>query len=221
MGRLITTSYLTQRENWPDEGRHILAHYDEHSVVVYQAFKPTIGRFAAEHGFFGGGFRQDRTSWVKTNFLWMMYRSQWGTARQQEIVLAVFLKREAFDWLLSQVVHSHYYEHLYPGEAAWDAQLRRSPVVLQWDPDHEPGGHRLPRRAIQLGLRGEALARYAREWIVAIEDVSDFVAQQRALVQAKKFEQLQVPCETVYPVADLAVAARLLLAQEESDNTPL
>lgn len=213
MAQLITVSYLALRETWPDEGRHILAHYDEQSVVVYQAFKPTIGGFAAAHGFFGGGFRQDRTSWVKTNFLWMMYRSQWGTAPQQDVVLAVFLKRAAFDWLLSQAVHSRYHAQLYPSDAAWYAQLHRSPVVLQWDPDHTPTGQRLARNAIQLGLRGEALASYAREWIVAIEDISEFVAQQRLYVQAKAFEQLQVPREAVYPVADSAVASRLLLAQ--------
>lgn len=219
MERLITTSYLTQRENWPDEGRHILAQYDEQSVVVYQAFKPTIGRFAATHGFFGGGFRLDRTSWVKTNFLWMMYRSQWGTAPQQETVLAVFLKRDAFDWLLSQAVHSLYHAELYPSDTVWYAQLSRSPVVLQWDPDHAPTGQRLSRRAIQLGLRGEVLVKYAREWIVAIEDISEFVAQQRSFVKAKAFERLQIPYETVYPVADSEVAARLLLAQKMLDGS--
>lgn len=219
MERLLTTSYLGQRENWPDEGRHILAQYDEQNVVVYQAFKPTIGHFAATHGFFGGGFRQDRTSWVKTNFLWMMYRSKWGTAPQQEVVLAVFLKRSAFDYILSQAVHSLYQAELYPSDAAWYAQLQRSPVVMQWDPDHAPTGHRLSRRAVQLGLRGEALTRYTQEWIVAIEDISDFVAQQRLLVQAQAFEQLQVPYETVYPVTDPVLAARLRLAQAMSTDT--
>jgi hypothetical protein len=102
MKTLQTMLYLEQCESWPQEGRHILAQYDQDRVVVYQAFKPTIGRFAATHGYFGGGFRIDRTSWVKPSFLWMMYRSSWGTAAQQEVVLAVSLKREAFDWILSQ-----------------------------------------------------------------------------------------------------------------------
>ena len=31
------------------------------------------------------------------------------------------------------------------------------------------------RRAIQLGLRGEVLAHYAREWVLALEDISAFV----------------------------------------------
>ena len=33
--------------------------------------------------------------------------------------------------------------------------------------------------AIQLGLRGETLRRYAREWIAGIEDVTPFVHEQR------------------------------------------
>ena len=51
---------------------------------------------------------------------------------------------------------------------------------LQWDPDHDPSGAKVERRAIQLGLRGEALARYAREWLVQVQDVSAFVAEQHA-----------------------------------------
>src|SRR5439155_2761622 len=31
-------------------GRHILTQFDDESVVVYQAYRPAIGRFAAEHG---------------------------------------------------------------------------------------------------------------------------------------------------------------------------
>lgn len=55
----------------------------------------------------------------------------------------------------------------------------------------------------QLGLRGETLARYAREWIVSIEDISAFVAEQRGK------SDLRVPVERVYPVRDSATARRL------------
>jgi hypothetical protein len=67
--------YLAQRRRWPESGRHILAQFDDESVVVYQAYRPQIGCFAAEHGFFGGAFELDRMSWIMPNFLWMMYRS--------------------------------------------------------------------------------------------------------------------------------------------------
>ncbi|GCE45546.1 uncharacterized protein DUF4291 [Thermosporothrix hazakensis] len=209
--QLQTTSYLQQLDKWPEEGRHILAQYDEQCVVVYQAYKPAIGHFAATHGYFGGEFRLERTSWIKPNFLWMMYRSKWGTSPQQEVVLAISLKRAFFDELLTQAVHSSYRSDIYPDEAAWYEQLHHSQVVLQWDPDHAPNGDRLPRRALQLGLRGNTLARYAKEEIAAIEDISAFVAEQRAFVQANALAQLQVPRERVYPAPTPEVAARLKL----------
>src|SRR5579884_2519880 len=110
---LITEPYLTQLARWPRTGRHILAQYDDNSIIVYQAYRPTIGHFAARHGYFGGEFSLSRMSWVKTNFLWMMYRSGWGSKQGQEVVLAVRLKREGFDSLLAQAVHSTYKEVVY------------------------------------------------------------------------------------------------------------
>ena len=71
--------YLDQVITWPTEGRHILAHYDADTIVVYQAYRPSIGEYAIRHCTFGGGFSYARMSWIKPNFLWMMYRSGWGT----------------------------------------------------------------------------------------------------------------------------------------------
>jgi hypothetical protein len=69
---------------------------------------------------------------------------------------------------------------VYGSHGAWKEALARSPVRLQWDPDHGPSGGPVERRAIQLGLRGEVLAKYAREWLLDVEDISDFVTEQRA-----------------------------------------
>lgn len=42
--------YVGQRDkHWPKEGRHILAQYDEDSIVVYQAYCPEIAKYAVEH----------------------------------------------------------------------------------------------------------------------------------------------------------------------------
>jgi hypothetical protein len=57
--------YAKQAARWPKSGGHILAQYDEESVVVYQTYRPSIGRFAAEHGYFGGEFSLSRMSWIK------------------------------------------------------------------------------------------------------------------------------------------------------------
>ena len=52
---LKTESYEEQKcKVWPLDGRHILAHYDEECIVVYQAFCPEIADYAVKHGKFGG-----------------------------------------------------------------------------------------------------------------------------------------------------------------------
>lgn len=194
-----TALYTTQNARWPQSGQHILAHYDAETVVVYQAYCPEIGRFAIEHGYFGGPFSLSRMSWIKPNFLWMMFRCGWATKENQERVLAVSLRREAFDSLLTNAVPSTFDPTAYAAEADWKQALAASDVRQQWDPDHDPGGGKVERRALQLGLRGETLARYAREWIVGIEDVTDFVHQQRPHALSGDWTRLRTPLERVYP----------------------
>ena len=182
---------------------------------MYQAYRPAIGNFAATHGYFGGDFSLNRMSWIKPNFLWMMYRSGWGQKDGQEVVLAVKIKREAFDTILANAVRSSYNSNLYPSEKDWKRAVINSNVRLQWDPDHSPTGGKLERKAIQLGLRGDILALYAREWIISIEDISEFVCQQyQNLVD---FSQLIVPSETIYPVTDAKVAAQLQVSGDSID----
>jgi hypothetical protein len=208
---LALQPHAEQVQRWPVEGRQILAQFDDVGVVVYQAYRPEIGRFAADNGFFGGAFSLGRMSWIKPNFLWMMYRSAWGTKVGQETVLAVTIARGAFDAILAAAVPSAHDPELHADHGAWQEAVRCSDVRLQWDPDHGPRGEKLSRRAIQLGLRGAMLRRYAREWIVGIEDVSPFVAEQRAVL-AREGAALITPREEVYPVSDPAVAARLRLS---------
>jgi Domain of unknown function (DUF4291) len=83
---------------------------------------------------------------------------------------------------------------------------------LQWDPDHSPTGGKLERKAIQLGLRGDVLALYAREWIVSIEDISEFVRAQHQ--NLGDFDKLIVPSENIYPVMDAKVAAQLQVSSD-------
>lgn len=209
--RLDTEPYLAQADKWPKDGRHILAQFDENSIVVYQAYRPEIGHFAAARGYFGGEFKFTRMSWIKTNFLWMMYRSGWGTKAEQEVVLAIWLKRSAFDEILAAAVHSSFVADLYSTETEWEEAKARSPVRLQWDPDRAPSGDRLERRAIQLGLRGEMLRQYATNWILKIEDISEFVQQQRQNWKTDR-ASLLTPRETIYPIPNPDIAQRLRLS---------
>lgn len=210
---LHTAPYLHQKDCWPQQGRVILAQYDADSIVVYQAYRPAIGHFAAQHGYLGGEFKLSRMTWIKPNFLWMMYRSGWGTKPGQDVILAIHLQRSAFNSILAQAVHSSFQSELYASQAAWQQAVQTSNVRLQWDPDHNPAGHKLERRAIQLGLRGEAVRHYAQEWIISIEDISDFVAEQRQHVISGNHKALLTPAESAYPVQDLETARRLPVPQ--------
>jgi hypothetical protein len=209
---LMTEGYTEQVKAWPAEGRHILGQFNAETMIVYQAYRPAIGRFAAEHGTFGGDFSYSRMSWIKPNFLWMMHRSGWGTKEGQEVILALRLRRAFFDSLLEAAVPSSWDRDQFDAEEEWSQAVERSSVRLQWDPDHDPFGARLERRAIQLGLRGEALEVFGRRELVEIIDFSAFVAEQRSALASGGASALVTPQERVYRPADPEVASRLRLA---------
>jgi hypothetical protein len=184
-----------------------MAQFDAESIYVYQAYRPTIALFAAENQQFGGEFSFTRMSWIKPNFLWMMYRSGWATKEGQEHVLAVRLKRPFFDELLRTAVPSTFQSDRYATSREWQAAVARSSVRLQWDPDHDPLGKPLARRAVQLGLRGEALRRFAGPDLISVEDITPFVAEQRQRLR-NGLDSLEVPAERVYyPNDPLSAAA--------------
>lgn len=195
---MITDHYTRQLQHWPTDGRHILAQYDDTSLIVYQAYRPAIAEFAVKHQRFGGEFSYTRMSWIKPNFLWMMFRAGWATKEGQERILAVRLRRGFFDELLRDAVPSSFDPARFASHEEWKAAVERSDVRLQWDPDHDPLGRPLQRRAIQLGLRGRALRRYGEEALLGIEDITPFVIAQRAHLR-DGFAELVVPRERVYP----------------------
>ncbi len=210
--KLATELYTKQVTSWPQTGKQILGQFDDDSFVVYQAYNTEIGRYATTHNAFGGPFKLDRMSWIKPNFLWMMYRCGWGTKNEQEVVLAVSLHRSAFESIVAQAVHSTFVPELYSSEREWKQALATSEVRLQWDPDHDPSGAKVERHALQLGLSGETLAQYAHNWIVDIEDISAFVRQQKENAHTTPYTQLVMPKEEVYPLHDVKLAARLGLS---------
>lgn len=209
-------SYIDVAATWPASGRHILASHDKESVVVYQAYRPAIGRYAASNQHFGGEYSFSRMSWIKPNFLWMMYRSGWGTKEGQEITLAVTIPRTLFDEILASAVPSAFDVSRYGDMDEWKSALAASEVRLQWDPDHAPDGSPLKRRAIQLGLRGDILRRYAETEVIRIEDISGFVAEQREALRDPG--NLRVPVETVYRPQREAAAANVLLDSLEPES---
>lgn len=165
-------SYSTQLATWPERGKQLLAFWDSEGVVVYQAFNKSIAQYAAEKQTFKGcpGYSYTRMTWIKTNFMWMMYRCGWGVKDvDQERVLALKISHEGMKAILQ--------------EATRKGGSANSTVRLQWDPDHAPSGESLPRLAIQLGLKGEAAQKFLESHIVRIEDITDtLVRPQWSLV---------------------------------------
>lgn len=192
-----TELYNESTKRLPNYGQVILATQTENSITVYQAYRPAIANYAVQQQQFGGEYSFSRMSWIKPNFLWMMYRSGWATKEGQEHILAITIAKKNFDEILKLAVHSNYHSS-YGSTENWRSCLQQSDVRLQWDPDHDPYGAKLERRAIQLGLSGETLKKYGTTWVESIEDITEFVAEQREFIYNKQLDKLLIPYETIY-----------------------
>jgi hypothetical protein len=209
---ITTERYLDQVVRWPAEGRHILAHCDDQTIIVYQAYSPAIADYAVRHDEFGGEFSHSRMSWIKPNFLWMMFRSGWGTKADQEATLGLRLRRSFFDTILEKAVASTFGKSDFADMKSWKAALARSEVRLQCAPDHGPNGEPLTRRAVQLGLRGETLRAFGTHELLQVIDMTAFVAKQRERLQSEGIAALDTPAERIYMPATAAISGRLGLA---------
>jgi hypothetical protein len=195
---LITELYQAQAARLPKSGQHIIGQVQDEQIVVYQAFNPKIAEYAVKHRKFGGShYSFERMSWIKPNFLWMMYRAGWAMKEHQEHILAIWLPLERFAEIYNSAVHSTFKPRIYETEENWKRLLRSSNVRLQWDPDHHPGGNKIERRAVQLGLRGEVLRKFGMEWITQIENITDFVKTEYQKVRDKMLDRLLVPKEDI------------------------
>ncbi|MFN9472116.1 DUF4291 domain-containing protein [Acidovorax sp.] len=196
--KLTIELHSLQDAGWPVSGEHILAHFDDESIVVYQAYRPETALYALQHGHFGGPtYSFNRMSWIKPNFLWMMYRCGWATKPGQEMVVGLRIRRAFFDRILANAVASTWQPAQYASREDWKAAVEASDVRLQWDPDHDPLGAPLERRAVQLGLRGQTLKAFATSELLEVIDMTPFVHAQRPLAMARD-ARLLMPREQVY-----------------------
>jgi hypothetical protein len=184
----------------PLNPRQIWAKYDHQSITVYQAYNSSIADEALALGRFGSLFRRNRMTWIKPSFLWMMYRSKWASAPNQERVLAIKLSISGFTEILARAVLTKFDPSVHPSRAEWQKMLRASDVRCQWDPDRTPTGVPRQRRAIQLGLKSDAVRRYVEEWCLEIQDITQFVHHVHSLVKAKQKELPMLPQEHLFSV---------------------
>jgi hypothetical protein len=148
-------------------------------------------------------------SWIKPNFLWMMYRCGWAGKENQERVLALWIKKQVLEDILSQAVLTSFSPAFYPDREGWQKELEQKKVRLQWDPDHDPYGAKVNRRAIQLGLCNHVLERFGKEQLLEVEDITGFVLEQKKHVDARNLDLLQVPVERVWEVTNAHLAKKI------------
>lgn len=197
----------------PQSGQHILAHQHDGLLVVYQAYKPAIADFAVANQCFGGpDYSFNRMSWIKPNFLWMMYRCGWAEKENQERVLAIWITKSDFEAVLNEAAYASFAQSQHKDHDAWRDELNNKDVRLQWDPDHGPHGNKLERRAIQLGLKGQVLKDFNQR-IVKIEDITPFVVQQKQILDAGRLDELMVPVETIFRSEDEGLNERVGVAE--------
>ena len=183
---------------YEEQERKIYAKYDDKTIRVYQAYNDKIADEAIKLGTFGEHFSLTRMTWIKPSFLWMMYRCGWAEKENQERVLAIDIKREAFDEIVKNSVISSYKSNLGITEDEWKEEVKNSLVRCQWDPERDIHGKPIGRRSIQLGIRGEAVVKYLNEWIVKITDITDDVKRIKKSIDNGTFKESLLPEEKEY-----------------------
>lgn len=184
------------------QGNLIRAAYTANTVRVYQAYRPEIARPALDAQHFVPPFSMTRMTWIKPSFFWMMYRCGWGGKAGQDVVLGIDITRKGFDWALAHAALSSFHADCHRSEAEWRSQLAERPVRVQWDPDRDAALNPCERRAIQIGLKGEAVRAYVEDWIMRIEDVTPLARRIQALVADGRRAEAEAlaPLERIYPM---------------------
>lgn len=202
--------YYDQKSRLPLKGRQIIGRKEDENIIVYQAFNQNIASYAITNQKFGGSsYSFNRMSWIKPGFLWMMYRAGWAQKENQQRILAISLPFIYWKEILKQATITSYDSEFFASNEVWENELEQTEVRLQWDPDHDPAGNKLERKAIQIGMKGAVLKKFCTEWITGVEDITDFVNQEYQKVRADRLEDLMVPFEDVIELNDIAIEKRI------------
>jgi Domain of unknown function (DUF4291) len=191
---------LTKQTQIPT--RQIRAVFTDTTVRVYQAFNVAIALPALAGGRFVTPFSMTRMTWVKPSFLWMMYRSSWGTAPNQEAVLAIDITRQGFEQALTHACLSSFDPAVDADAVAWKQRLVTSSNRIQWDPEKNINLQPLAHKSLQLGIGGAAVADYVNEWIVGIQSCDALIESIRTCLDRgdRNAAERLLPIERPYPL---------------------
>lgn len=182
----------------------IRADYNRDTITVYQAYNKQIALPAIEQNHFAAPFSFRRMTWIKPSFLWMMERSNWGQKSNQEYTLAIQIKREAWEYALSEAVLTSPEYRVYRSGQEWEELKKTALVQAQWDPERSIRGNKLNYRSLQIGIGRELIETFSNDWIVEIKDYSPMVKKMLQHGQAGDFDKAKrlLPQERIYPLSD-------------------
>lgn len=187
--------------------KEIRAVYNDNCIRVYQAYSDEIANSAIQNNsFVSPPFKMTRMTWIKPSFLWMMYRAGWGSKDdRQKRILAIDITHEGFLWALSNSCLSSFKPEIFSTKEQWEKQKNISPVKIQWDPERDLLLNKLNYRTIQIGLSGNAVQHYAKEWVIDITDITNLANQIKSEINSGSINQARelVPKEKTYPITSV------------------
>lgn len=181
----------------------IRANYDRDTITVYQAYNKHIAEKAIKDNRFSEPFSFNRMTWIKPSFLWMMERCGYGQKSGQEYILAIKIKRSAWEYTLSQAVLTHPSERVYADGEEWKELIDKATINVQWDPERSIRGGKLDYHSIQVGISRHLIEEYNNEWIVDIQNCTPLVHKIYDLRKKGEYDKAKkfLPVEKVYPVS--------------------
>ena len=173
--------------------KEIRADYDRDTLVVYQSYRPEIADAAVKAQRFVPPFSFGRMTWIKPSFLWMMERCGWARKAGQERVLAIRIRRSAWEGALGEAELTSPSEGVYRDADEWRNRFEKARVHVLWERERSLQGAKLNHRSIQVGLSRHIVEDY-NEWITEIRDLTPLV---RKLHDSR--DPRPLPAERPYP----------------------
>ena len=189
--------------------KEIFAQYNKQCIRVYQAYNTIIAKEAIALQTFGENFNINRMTWIKPSFLWLMYRSNWGTKKNQECILAIDIYQSKFNQLLEKAVLTSPDSIMYTNNIQWRKAFDETTVYCQWDSDRSINGNAINRAAIQIGLKGSTLRDFLDTGIYYIEDITPLVRKWNEQRKNGRLNSKDLPVEKIYPIKNQVIRNRL------------
>jgi hypothetical protein len=144
----------------------------EYVVLYFINEKTTVASIIESQGLEKHDYSSLKADSIQLSFLSIMHHYNSREKENQESVLAVWIKKEAFKEILEK-------------------------VNPKWNPDYDYFGKEIIRQTIQLDLNEEDFEKLVKEKIEFVLDTSDFIKEQKQYINQNEIEKLMIPKERI------------------------